>query len=493
MFSVQINSFPIEAGEMRDVVHLVAEQMLEIKNKENAEIKSKSEAETGSQSWVSRTTSKGPKRKRQLTARMSAFLGLGGDSGDGNGGFYSSKSAKKTKVATAAAAAAAMKKSDVLKLTRVASPKPGEKRDRLEEQEEEEEYEELDGKQDDDDDEDYNPDEEEEDQNADLIRDHEDKDNQLQAAKFCAKEDKKEKAAAMAPAIAAAKAEKRTLKVAQNEKCKASNLAKKLADKEKAKAEEKARREAKKEAKKKIEKTKRLAEKAFVQQKKEAEKTAAAAAALAPPPSAAEAAAAAIAEVSKKSALLKGLVASLKASINAIKWYNIGGYDICAGELIMSEKEFDLVFSGIGTAQAKNGRESSTLVLKSLSAEETRVLFGPLIQGLTCTTHNKPKNFKQQYRTGSAAISIHSRTAIHFSKNTLKCCVKFSCRNEGIAGAAAAAAAEEEDDDDDDDHDYDDDGYGSGGSDDDYWGGRRGRGSGMWMSNGHQRGYCDYW
>ena len=156
---------------------------------------------------------------------------------------------------------------------------------------------------------------------------------------------------------------------------------------------------------------------------------AAAAAASAPPPAPAAAAAAGAGLAKpKRAALLKGLLASLKAAAKAKKWH-AGDCETLSASVVMDSSEFAALFDGVAQISASGG----VLSTLSLSAAALSALFGEAINKLSVPTHSRPRAFAKGYKTGSALLAF-SRADGKFSRGTSTLTLKFAASVDGGCG-----------------------------------------------------------
>jgi len=128
----------------------------------------------------------------------------------------------------------------------------------------------------------------------------------------------------------------------------------------------------------------------------------------------------------KRTALLKGVVVTLKAAIKAKKWH-MGDSETLAGTTVCDPSEFAALFPG--TVMSSKGGALTTF---SLSQSELDAAFGELLKAKV-NTFNHPRAFAKSFKTGSADLSFVSAEG-KYSKGTSTLSLKFTARAGGGGG-----------------------------------------------------------
>jgi hypothetical protein len=138
---------------------------------------------------------------------------------------------------------------------------------------------------------------------------------------------------------------------------------------------------------------------------------------------------------SKRNAFLKSIMTSTKKSIKEKKFYDYGSSNEVNGETVMSPAEFEAVFGAVGTVPSDT-KPSKVVTMKELSADDIRVVFGSLAEGITSMTYNKPMQgtFAKQFKMGSVNVSLSGGT-LQYSTNTQTCKIKFTAEEGSIPGS----------------------------------------------------------
>mmetsp|Transcript_10989 Transcript_10989/g.10655 ORF Transcript_10989/g.10655 Transcript_10989/m.10655 type:complete len:246 (+) Transcript_10989:144-881(+) len=120
----------------------------------------------------------------------------------------------------------------------------------------------------------------------------------------------------------------------------------------------------------------------------------------------------------KRTALVKAITSSLKASIKAkkTKWH-AGDHDVKVGTAVMDATDFVALFPGVSMTQ--KGVTTSF----SLTKEVLIDTFGDF--KLSIPTWSMPRNFRKAYKTGSNSVSLHGADG-KYSTGTSTLTLKFS-------------------------------------------------------------------
>ena len=109
----------------------------------------------------------------------------------------------------------------------------------------------------------------------------------------------------------------------------------------------------------------------------------------------------------KRTALLKGVVTSLKAAIKGKKWH-AGDSETLSGSTVCDAAEFAALFPGVPLASS-----GGVLTTFKLSRTELERAFGTTLKA-TVATYNRPRSFGKSYKTGSTELdfaSVRARAA----------------------------------------------------------------------------------
>lgn len=133
----------------------------------------------------------------------------------------------------------------------------------------------------------------------------------------------------------------------------------------------------------------------------------------------------------KRTALLKSVGQSLKASVKAkkTKWH-AGDRDVQNGTAVMDPSEFAALFSGTSAVMTKKGVTTTF----SLNENDTKSMFGDLKISTPTWSRTRPGSFQKAYKTGSESVSVLSAEG-KYSTGTSTLTLKFSVRVEGGYGS----------------------------------------------------------
>lgn len=103
----------------------------------------------------------------------------------------------------------------------------------------------------------------------------------------------------------------------------------------------------------------------------------------------------------KRTALLKGVVTSLKAAIKGKKWH-AGDSETLSGSTVCDAAEFAALFPGVPLTSS-----GGVLTTFKLSRAELERAFGTTLKA-TVATYNRPRSFGKSYKTGSTELDFAS-------------------------------------------------------------------------------------
>jgi hypothetical protein len=104
----------------------------------------------------------------------------------------------------------------------------------------------------------------------------------------------------------------------------------------------------------------------------------------------------------KRTALLKGVVTSLKAAIKGKGKWHAGDSETLSGSTVCDATEFAALFPGVALTSS-----GGVLTTFKLSREDLESAFGSTLKA-TVATYNRPRSFAKSYKTGSADLDFSS-------------------------------------------------------------------------------------
>ena len=109
----------------------------------------------------------------------------------------------------------------------------------------------------------------------------------------------------------------------------------------------------------------------------------------------------------KRTALLKGVVTSLKAAIKSKGKWHAGDSETLSGSTVCDVAEFGALFPGVALTSS-----GGVLTTFKLSRDDLDRAFGSTLKA-TVGTYNRPRSFAKSYKTGSADLDFSAVRAQH--------------------------------------------------------------------------------
>jgi hypothetical protein len=131
----------------------------------------------------------------------------------------------------------------------------------------------------------------------------------------------------------------------------------------------------------------------------------------------------------KRTALLKGMVQSLKAAAKAKRWH-MGDVETLTGSVVMDTADFTSLVAGIPTTV-----QSSVVTTVALNQAQLIDTFGDALGKINVQTWSHPRAFAKSWKTGTATLAFRSADG-KYSRGTSTLTLKFEavCFSAGAGG-----------------------------------------------------------